>query len=49
MDVSVAPVATIVWAPAVWSPEKAKLLPVLVTVLLAWMLTSDVPVVNAHR
>ena len=36
-------------APPVWAPEKMKLLPVLVTVLLAWMLSVDVPVMNAHR
>jgi len=41
--------AKMVWDPLVYKPEKAKLLPALVTVLLVWMLIVDVPVVNAER
>ena len=43
------PVATIVCEPAVCAPENTKFDAALVTVLLAWMLSVDVPVVNAHR
>ena len=42
-------VATIVCEPAVCVPENTKLLPAPVTMLLAWMLSVDVPVVNEQR
>ena len=42
-------VVVVITCAAVTAPENTKLLPALVTVLLAWMLMEDVPVVNAHR
>ena len=38
-----------VLSPAVWAAVYKKLCPALVTVLVAWMLITDVPVVNARR
>ena len=42
-------VVVVMTCDAVTAPEYTKLLPALVTVLLAWMLSVDVPVVKAQR